>query len=55
VWQVEIRGPSTNGTLNVFAGHSNPELADEICRYLDMPLGRTNVNRFSNENLMVHI
>jgi ribose-phosphate pyrophosphokinase len=44
-----------NGALKVFAGRSHPELADEICRYLDIPLGKSYVNRFSNENLMVHI
>ncbi|MBL8786213.1 MAG: ribose-phosphate pyrophosphokinase [Deltaproteobacteria bacterium] len=44
-----------NGALKVFAGRSHPELATEICRHLAIPLGRSSVVRFSNENLMVQI
>ena len=44
-----------NGSLKVFAGRSHPELATEICRHLAIPLGRSHVVRFSNENLMVQI
>jgi len=41
--------------LKVFAGRSHPDLAAEICRHLAIPLGRSHVVRFSNENLMVQI
>lgn len=44
-----------NGSLKVFAGRSHPDLATEICRHLAIPLGRSHVVRFSNENLMVQI
>lgn len=44
-----------NGSLKVFAGRSHPELAQEICRHLAIPLGRSHVMRFSNENLMVQV
>jgi ribose-phosphate pyrophosphokinase len=44
-----------NGSLKVFAGRSHPDLAQEICRHLAIPLGRSHVVRFSNENLMVQI
>src|SRR2546423_11567787 len=41
--------------LKVFSGASHPELAREICRELDIPLGRGHTTRFSNENLKVKI
>ena len=44
-----------NGSLKIFSGRSHPQLAQEICRLLDTPLGRSHVVRFSNENLMVQI
>ncbi len=44
-----------NHALKVFAGRSHPELAQEICRHLAIPLGKSHVTRFSNENLMVQI
>ena len=44
-----------NGQLKVFSGRSHPSLARSICRYLDLPLGASDVVRFSNENLMVQI
>jgi ribose-phosphate pyrophosphokinase len=43
------------GKLKVFAGSSHPELARDICEHLDTPLGRSEVVRFANENLMVKI
>ena len=44
-----------NHSLKVFAGRSHPDLAQEICRHLAIPLGKSHVTRFSNENLMVQI
>ncbi|MFO0751116.1 MAG: ribose-phosphate pyrophosphokinase [Myxococcota bacterium] len=44
-----------NGSLKIFSGRSHPDLAQEICRHLALPLGRSHVVRFSNENLMVQI
>lgn len=44
-----------NGALKIFTGRSHPELAAQICKNLDAPLGRSHVVRFSNENLMVQI
>ncbi len=41
--------------IAVFAGRSHPELAEAICSDLGVPLGRSEVIRFSNENLMVQI
>ena len=41
--------------LKVFSGASHPALAQEICGYLGVPLGRSHTTRFSNENLKVKI
>jgi len=39
----------------VFSGRSHPVLADAVSRELGVPLARSSVVRFSNENLMVQI
>ena len=39
----------------VFSGSSHPELADEICRYLGVPLRPSTTRRFSNDNLEVQL
>jgi len=41
--------------LKVFSGSSHPGLAQEICDCLGIPLGRSHVVRFSNENLKIKI
>ena len=41
--------------LVVFSGNSNPELTEEICNYIDIPLGRSEVFKFSNDNTFVRI
>jgi ribose-phosphate pyrophosphokinase len=37
-----------SSTMSVFAGNANPLLAQEIARHLHMPMGRSNVGRFSD-------
>ncbi|TNF23786.1 MAG: ribose-phosphate pyrophosphokinase [Deltaproteobacteria bacterium] len=44
-----------NGSLKIFSGRSHPHLAQKIARILDIPVGKSHVTRFSNENLMVQI
>jgi ribose-phosphate pyrophosphokinase len=44
-----------DGGLKVFAGASHPGLAQEICKRLQIPLGRSYTARFSNENLKIKI
>jgi len=46
---------SRNWALKVFTGNGNPALAQEICDYLGVPLGKVSINRFSNENIFVQI
>jgi len=41
--------------LTIFTGNANPELARRVCAYIDIPLGRIEVFKFSNENIFVRI
>lgn len=41
--------------LQVFAGNATPELACQVCSFLDVPLGRADVRRFSDGEVMVEI
>lgn len=41
--------------MMVFSGNSNRKLAQEICRFLDIPLSPLNISKFSNDNLYVQI
>lgn len=41
--------------MKVFSGSSHPELAQEICRYLGIPLGKSERIKFANENIMIKI
>lgn len=41
--------------MKVFSGSAHPDLAKAICGHLGLPLGRTHIARFSNENMMVQI
>ena len=41
--------------LKIFSGNAHPELAREVCQYLNIPLGKMEVFQFSNENIFVRI
>jgi ribose-phosphate pyrophosphokinase len=41
--------------LKIMSGSSNPQLAEEICTYLDCPPGRLDIERGANDNLKVRI
>jgi len=41
--------------LKVFTGNAHPRLATAICDYLGIPLGKSEVFQFSNENIFVRI
>lgn len=41
--------------LAIFTGNAHPQLARDICRHLDVPLGAAQVSMFSNENIFVKI
>jgi ribose-phosphate pyrophosphokinase len=42
-------------TMAVFTGSANPQLATDITRYLQMPLGRAHVGRFSDGEVNVEL
>ena len=46
---------STSDTLALFAGNANPGLATDIARYLQTPLGRAYVGRFSDGEINVEL
>ncbi len=37
---------SLNTGIRIFSGSSNPHLADSVCAYLDVPLGRVQIEKF---------
>lgn len=41
--------------LKIFSGSSHPELAQAVCKELNIPLSKASSKQFSNENLMVRI
>ncbi len=41
--------------LCVFTGNAHPELAQNVCSYLDMPLSQAEVFKFPNDNTFVRI
>jgi ribose-phosphate pyrophosphokinase len=41
--------------LKVFTGNAHPMLAQAICEYLNIPLGKAEVFEFSNENIFVRV
>lgn len=47
--------PGHYDQLSVFSGNSNQELAQEICAYIGIPVGRAEVFKFANDNTFVRI
>ncbi len=41
--------------IKVFCGNAHPALADAVCQYMGIPLGKIEVFEFSNENIFVRI
>lgn len=41
--------------MKVFAGNSNRQLAEAICSYLNVPLGKASVRRFADQEIFVEI
>ena len=44
-----------NGRVLIFSGRANVELAKDICKYMNIELGRTVVKDFSDEEIYVRI
>lgn len=43
------------GGYMIFSGTSNPELSEEVAAYLDMPLAKATINRFSDGEINIQI
>ena len=43
------------GPVKIISGTAHPELAQDICKYLEIELCRSSVVRLSNENMLVQI
>ena len=41
--------------MMVFSGNANPKLANDICKHLNMPLGRAVIDEFSDSEIMVEL
>ena len=41
--------------LRVFSGNAHPQLARSVCSYLNIPIGKAEVFKFSNDNTFVRI
>ena len=41
--------------LRVFSGNAHPQLARDVCAYLDIPLGQAEMFKFANDNTFVRI
>jgi ribose-phosphate pyrophosphokinase len=48
-------GSTVPDNLMVFSGNANPKLALSVVQHLNMPLGRAQVSRFSDGEVMVEI
>jgi len=46
---------AANNTLKVFSGNANPQLANDVCCYLGIQLGKAEVFKFKNDNTFVRI
>ena len=47
--------PDEKRKLKIFAGNANKKLAEEICSYLDTPLGQAEISRFADNEIKVKI
>lgn len=46
---------ATTSNMMVFTGNANPALAEEVATHLNIPLGRADVGRFSDGEIMLEI
>lgn len=41
--------------MKLFAGNSNQVLAEQVCNYIDLPIGKANVRRFADQEIFLEI
>ena len=44
-----------NDNLKIFSGSSNPALAGDVCKYLEIPLGGAEIERFPDGEKAVRV
>ena len=44
---------SLSPSMKIFSGNSNRQLAEKICNYLDVDLGKLNISQFSDGELSI--
>jgi len=45
----------SDSDMMVFSGNANPKLAQDLCRHLNIPLGKVSVDTFSDSEIMVEL
>ena len=53
-----MRGEQTmlnNGEIKIFAGSSSAEFSEIMCQYIGVELGKSEVVKFSDNNIMVRV
>jgi ribose-phosphate pyrophosphokinase len=48
-------GPMAYDSLMVVTGNANPRLAEDVCKHLNIRLGKASVGRFSDGEVMVEL
>lgn len=43
------------GNIKVFSGSAHPDFSRRVCEHLGLPLGQSNLVKFSNQNMLVQI
>jgi ribose-phosphate pyrophosphokinase len=51
----ELRGSTMFKSISIFAGSAHPRLAAQIAEYLEIPVGRAKVSRFSDGEIFTEI
>jgi ribose-phosphate pyrophosphokinase len=49
------KGEIPAGEVRLFSGSSNPQLAEKIALHLGVPLDKTHITRFSNDNMYIQL
>ena len=45
----------SDSDMMIFSGNANPKLAQDICKHLNMPLGKAVIDKFSDSEIMVEL
>ena len=51
----ECKVSDSDSDMMIFSGNANPKLAQDICKHLNMPLGKAVIDKFSDSEIMVEL